>query len=118
MAIEVGFGNGSITFVPPVPGRRASTRVENNVTIVETEIPAKPAHYDVSFQISANDTAGPLATFNVFHLNLKVFDADHREAYRSVEEKAAEMVAPLLREIASKIEESVLKPSYASDNAT
>jgi hypothetical protein len=66
MAVEVGFGNGSITFVPTVPGRRASTRVENNITIVETEIPSQPSHYDVSFQISVNNTDGPVSTFNVF----------------------------------------------------
>lgn len=102
-------GNGSVTYIPVVEPRPASSRTTKtdhnvSVTINDAAIPGTPAHYEVTFMIGADLEHGELESHNTFHLSCVVPEQSDTAQYRSVEDQAARQLAPMLRALADKIE--------------
>ncbi|MBZ9808141.1 hypothetical protein [Mesorhizobium sp. ESP-6-2] len=117
---DLRLGNGSVTYhrkIDPVPDTK---EINENVTIINKGSKGSPAYYEVTFMISSAIENDGLETRNTFHWNCLVAEADHNAAYRSVEDRGARLIAPMLRALADKIEKEL--PSFAvappSDSAS
>jgi hypothetical protein len=101
---EVRIGNGSIQFMNAVEPTPASRETTGNVTIVNEAKPGSPAYFQVSFMIDTTFENGGIDFNNIFHWTVVTDEKDYRAAYRSVEDRAARLIAPMLRSLADKIE--------------
>jgi hypothetical protein len=102
---EVQLTAGEITFSKEEKGRPATSETKDNVTINHVAIPGTPAHYEVTFMVSATfQEAEGLDFSNRFHLTCLVPEPSDRAQYRAVEDQAARQIAPMLRSLADKIE--------------
>lgn len=97
-------GNGSINYVKEYEGRPETKEQDGNVTIINKAIPAIHAHYQASFMINSEFEIDQFKCSNIFHLNCIVAERNDHAPYRSVEDRAARQLAPMLRLLADKLE--------------
>ncbi|MGL4441129.1 MAG: hypothetical protein ACRCUE_17870, partial [Bosea sp. (in: a-proteobacteria)] len=99
--------NGEIQFIRQVDAIPTTTKKEGNVTINNMGTDAVPAHFEVSFMISAEFGEGHDHVNNAFHLNCIVNNTNDSASYRAVESQAIAELGPMLRAMASKIDEHI-----------
>lgn len=108
--IDLGMKNGSIAYVPQVDARPSRSTV-GNVTAISEAIQEVPAHYEVTFMLQSLFKAANEITFsNVFHLMVVVPDTSVTAPYLDVEDRGARQLAPMLRELADRIEADLQEP--------
>ena len=105
---NIAFNNGTVLFRAKIPGKAETNTTEKNgnVTInnITPAVPEIPAHYEVSFGVGFTVATEGLSSANYLQLNLVIADDSDRASYRSVEDRAARLVAPMLRSLADKVE--------------
>jgi hypothetical protein len=97
-------GTGDVTYVKKVDAKPETRDSSGGVTVINAPVAGIPAHYNVSFMLDATFDHESLEVRNVFHWNCVVSETSDRAPYRSVEDRAARQVAPMLRALADKIE--------------
>jgi hypothetical protein len=102
--VNFEMGNGSITFHSEVPPQPETKEVNGNVTVMNVAKAGVPAYYEVEFMICAHLECDGLNFSNIFHWKTLVPDISDLAEYRSVEDRAAKQVAPMLRALADRIE--------------
>ena len=101
---SVEFGCGSVVYVRKIEGRPETIERDGSVTVHNSAIPSRPAHYEVTFMLNSSFEHVGLPISNIFHWSCIVEEQSDRAPYRSVEDKAARQIAPMLRSLADKIE--------------
>ncbi|MEP2781446.1 MAG: hypothetical protein ABJL33_15440 [Hyphomicrobiales bacterium] len=100
-------GNGSIVFCGPKDGRPATQQTVNNVTINNAAIEPTPAYFEATFTMFPSITSGSVALTSSVTLNIPLLSADSDRTYPDVENEAAALLAPTLRNLADLIEEDI-----------
>ncbi|HJR55304.1 MAG TPA: hypothetical protein VJ798_01900 [Rhizomicrobium sp.] len=100
--------NGSIVYrkkVDPTP-RTESSKTKDNVTInvINEGQLGEPAHYEVTFMLTSKFQNAAHSFSNIFHLSCVILEESDHAPYRSIEDKAAREIAPMLRLMADRIE--------------
>jgi hypothetical protein len=104
-------GNGTIQFrsaIPEKPEATTTTRAGDvDVNIVTEASPGIPAHFLVTHPITIASKKQGIETVNTIAWNT-IVPADGSESpYREVEDAAAHLIAPALRDLADAIEAQV-----------
>lgn len=97
-------GSGGIAFTKRVDPRPGTEETKGNVTIVNQAQPGEPSHFVASFRIEATFEVEGLQTTNVLLWDVVIPEDDQFAPYRSVEDRAAKLIAPMLRSVADKLE--------------
>jgi hypothetical protein len=97
-------GSGSVTYNNEVKSEPEKRQTVGNVTTVSGAIDGIPAHYQVSFFINAALKQNEIEFHNMFSLNCLVEEQSDHATYRSIEDRGARQLAPMLRSLADKIE--------------
>lgn len=97
------FPNGSVRYEPGNPGRPETSETKGNVTVRNTEIPATPRFFEVSFSIGAHLSLEDAETHATLILNIPVPTRTSDVPYREVEDRAAQHLPRVLRELADLI---------------
>ena len=79
------------------------------VNLINAEKPGRPAHYEVDFQLDCKLNEGPIGFGNHFYWKVVLLGLPPDAPYSTIEAQAARQIAPMLRHVAQRIEEAVLK---------
>jgi len=106
---KLSIGYGQVLFKAKIDAVAKTTRVEGNTTINNMGSPEVPANHQVNFYLGATCDADGKEHINGFSLDVVVHGIDPKASYFEIENAAALLLAPLLREIANDVEKQVNK---------
>lgn len=111
---SAGVGNGIVQFQKKVEPTAETKETTANFTIVNVSKPGVPSHFIVTFDVDASFEGGGLEARNFFAWTTVLPSDDQYASYRSVEDRAARLIAPMLRSVADRIEAEL--PDYPKRN--
>ena len=102
-----GLNNGTIEYIPSVAARSATSKTEGNVTFSQPAVPARPPHFKAHFTLSVSHSLGSLSEDSVLKFAFLIPAASDAGLYREIEDEAARLIGPALREIADQIDRDI-----------
>lgn len=110
---EIGFGFGQVSYHQEVEPKAATSETSQqgnvSVNIHNKGQPGTPEHYEVTFMLNCKFEDDSIHFSNIFHWTAVVARRGKDTSYSTVEAEAARKIAPMLREVAQRIEDSVTK---------
>jgi hypothetical protein len=105
--MEVKLGFGHVLCVPAVPETPETHETGDDGVHIHTSSPAQEAYCEVQFMIdcSNKDLSNPIS--NIFHWTVRLAGDKADVPYSQVEAEAARLVAPMLRDVADRVEKQV-----------
>jgi len=101
------FPNGTVRFIPEIIATPETKKTTGNTTIINKATTGRAAYFEVSFFISETHEVDEISASNMFHWKCAVPATKDARPYFDIESAAAHQIAPLLRELADLIDESV-----------
>ena len=105
--VDAFIEHGEIAYVPEVPTVEPTSETTGNVTINNMGSPGTPAHFVVTFSTNATFETSGVRSSLYLRPNVVVTGESKESAFEAIEGLAAKCLAPMLREIADKIERQV-----------
>lgn len=99
--------NGRINWIEGSPAVAPRVERDGNVTVNYEGTEAVPAYFQTSFMIEAEIEEGGISVNNIFHWDGIVIEKNDGSSYREIETLAVNKIAPLIRELADKIETQI-----------
>lgn len=103
----VEFENGKVQFNPKRDAIGPTSEIDGEIAIHNYGLPARPAHYQVSFVITFECEERGVRYRDMSHWTCMLLTDDDTLSYREVESRAARQLAPMLRAVADQVEEQV-----------
>lgn len=110
----ISFGFGSIEYQKEIEGRPKTTKTTRQngveVSVIDQAIHPVPAHYRASFSLNVTFEQDGHEISNYALWNCIVPEEDRNAPYSSIELRAAQQIAPMLRSFADRIEADLAPP--------
>ena len=113
---KLSIGYGRVKYYDKKDKVPKTTKVEGNTTINNMGRPEIPARHEVDFFLGATCVANNKEHFNGISVTVLLHDAGPDASYLKIENAAAQLLAPLLREIADDVEKQVQELSKKPKN--
>ena len=101
------FGNGEIRYISKVDAVPTTSETNGNVTVKNMGRDEIPGHFETSFMIQVKIEESGIDAYSSFHWHDVVLADQADVSYRSIEDKAARRIAPMLRTLADRLDQAM-----------